>query len=133
MPIWLCLLDCIQPPTSDHKGLCWCRREIRAFALIRATVAMAGASPPYSTRPGKPFQSCIVGATLAVALSHQLKAGCSVAPPQGDRQGRPYYMTDQPTKPVYSRGGAGPRPGAVRAILRSTLKLVRQGVPLRSP
>src|SRR5215472_17760170 len=39
---------------------------------------------------------------------------------QGDREGRPYYTKDRPTKPAYSRGGACPRPvGAPHHPLRS--------------
>jgi hypothetical protein len=30
---------------------------------------------------------------------------------QGDRKGRPYHTTKRLAKPVYSRGGACPRPG----------------------
>ena len=40
------------------------------------------------------------GATQVPTHAHQLKGGCSVAPPQVDRKGQPYYTTDQPAKPV---------------------------------
>jgi len=35
-------------------------------------------------------------------------------PSQGDRKGRPYYTTNRPAKPVYSRGRACPCPIGVK-------------------
>src|SRR5438874_14308 len=50
-------------------------------------------------------------------------APTSAPPPKVDRQGQPYYITDQPAKPVESSGVA-------RGTLGSTLKLVRMGAIL---
>ncbi len=53
------------------------------------------------------YTTGVPAASLIGANVRQIAAG---PPSQGDRQGRPYYTTNRPATPVYSRGGACPRP-----------------------
>jgi len=54
------------------------------------------------------YTTGVPAASLIGANVRQIAAG---PPSQGDRQGRPYYTTNRPATPVYSRGGACPFTG----------------------
>jgi len=69
------------------------------------------------------------GATQVPTHAHQLKGGCSVAPPQVDRKGQPYYTRCDAAHrtrgwwgAVYSRVDPGGQPGGSGV---GNLKLVR--------